>query len=297
MSVRIVPTEYSTLRDALKVCEPGDMIKIVDSYNDYQEVIVDVDNITIMGGDKTIQLRQDIKTKGKNIVIKDLVVVGSYDWVTLSGQNNILDGCRFTRMGLAVTGDGQTVSNSMFYEGMSINGNHHMIKGNQISKFTTFDNTDIREPITHTIIEDNNISSYRFICFTNTQSHHVIFRNNTVIGTRGIIMKGNQNTIENNMISDCSGIGILLSGEQLLVKDNTIRSAKTGIILMQGYNTVQQNTFIDIDDVAIAVMSNNNKIIENIITHCGVCYTTTGEDNVFQNNQINQYGRAVLGKK
>ena len=241
-------------------------------------------------------------TGGNGLILSscsDLTIM-SFNMYNISGSGIYVDGCDLTLDGMTIRGCGDwgiyggVSPGALIVNNCTIEDNHGGIHWGTDDYYIHHKVATADVLVTNTVLRNN---PYGGIGLLVLPGRNVTITNTTIENAGGGIgcvfdEPGGKVILKNNIVSDCSGYGIYLSGtNDGLIAFNKVTNNNNGIYLSScNYNSIANNTINSNTGGGIYLVGSSlNSIMNNIISnnHNGISLDSSNNNEIYLNNFIN----------
>lgn len=302
----IVPTEFETIQEAVDNAMGGDEVLILPGLY-YENVIITTDDITIRGSAFPVEILGNgtgfgLTVEANDIKLINLDIKEFQVAVAFRGNNYVLEdviGDENTEFGVVIFGDNGIIKSGSFSNngiaGIVISGCKCHIINNRVNNNVEVGIGAFYGPFQDSIIEDNIIYAIDAQSLNNkstgislnlNSSIENTIQNNNISSNIAMVINGDKNTIENNIIDVSSRSALMINSDENDVIRNIIAQCPNGILINGNNNSVCENTINSISAIGILVNAKCNSIESNLIVDSKVGISSVADNNICHNRFV-----------
>ncbi|MCM1990929.1 right-handed parallel beta-helix repeat-containing protein [Oceanirhabdus seepicola] len=294
----IVPTDKSTIQDAVNSASAGDTIILLPGEYKEQVIITQKDitirGLTVIGVNIRGINSNDIAftVLADNIKFYDLNIENYYVGAYINGDSIKMEEVHFSAcgsFGMVLSGKNNTITNCSFDEcrlfGMNIGGDYHKITNNVFNNNILGCVANSIEPLTNTIICKNIATKSPVgINLSHSGSKYNEIIQNVITTDTGLFVNSPYTKIDKNSFQNCEDAGMIINSQNNEINNNVISNGRNGIIVIDRCNKFERQIIGNMKEACVTFADGDNSFTSGVLSNSTKGIRSIDNSNQCQNN-------------
>jgi len=294
----IVPTDKSTIQDAVNSASAGDIIILLPGEYDEQVIITKSDitirGLTVVGVNIRGSNSNDIAftVLADNIKFCNLNIENYYVGAYINGDCIKMEEVGFKAcgsFGLVLSGKKNTITNCSFNDcglfGINAGGDCHKICSNMFNSNTFGCISNSLEPLTNTLL-CKNIGAVSPVGINlghcGSQCNEII--QNVITTDTGLFISAPYTKIDKNLFQNCEDVAMIINSQNNEINNNVISNGRNGIIVIDRCNKFESQVIGNMKEACATFVDGDNSFNSGVLSNSTIGIRSVDNSNQFQNN-------------